>query len=501
MESSPPLIHAKSLAGDVYTYPVTTATEFKQRLATEYDLAPEWIHLLDPDSETPTIRDTPLQPTTVYALFVDPPEERRPVLLSWIAPLAEEVLNPHLRLENPSYVLTPREAATLAPSQLDYLAMTTPHTTILRPHFPRLTSNGWRRLFTNPAAVPLLYETYDTDRSWHPHFIDHAPLLAMNTHPETHLLLRRILDDMAIGILPPVRRPDLFWRNIARYQPYATELLSHLVGPSPLTHLDHLCENPSAIPFFLPLPLFLPLSDPRLKWNTIIAHAEAAPHFLPLLQQGYLAPPRISMASLFQNPNPCLLPFYRTLRPDEIIPWLDVLARHEDPAFLAFVEEFIPYLLKHETHTNGPLHVNSSLWMALNRNPSPHAIALLRQHPERIHWTLLTTNPSPEVIPMIEAYLDLHEQDGFAPFVSEESVSLLGYSFVRHGIRETYRGTTIWSDTYRTTINLGALSLHPAALPLLEKRPELIYRNSFSVRPDIYITPQGSLEPVPTHAH
>lgn len=217
MESSPPLIYAKSLAGEVYAYSVTTATEFKQRLATDYDLAPEWIHLLDPDSDAEETPD-PLQSTTVYALFVDPPDERCPVLLSWIAPLAEEVLNPHLRLENPSYVPTAREAATLAPSQLDYLAMTTPHLAVLRPHFPRLTSNGWRRLFTNPAIIPILYENIDTYHKWYPHFMDHAPLLAMNTHPDTHLLLRRILEDIATGIMPPVRRPEIFWRNIARFQ-------------------------------------------------------------------------------------------------------------------------------------------------------------------------------------------------------------------------------------------------------------------------------------------
>jgi hypothetical protein len=62
-----------------------------------------------------------------------------------------------------------------------------------------------------------------------------------------------------------------------------------------------------------------------------------------------------------------------------------------------------------------------------------------------------------------------------------------------HHTRETYQYRDLWHDYHKYTINLGALSLHPAALPLLKRRPELIYANSFTIRPDIYVTPKGSL--------
>jgi hypothetical protein len=147
---------------------------------------------------------------------------------------------------------------------------------------------------------------------------------------------------------------------------------------------------------------------------------------------------------------------------------------------VAFVEEHLDCLTQ-------------DAWKTLNRNPSPHALSLLRRHPKQIHWSLLCSNPSPEVIPMVEAYLDTFEENGFAPFVSTPMESLLGYTLMGHHTRETYQYRDLWHDYHKYTINLGALSLHPAALPLLKRRPELIYANSFTIRPDIYVTPKGSL--------
>jgi hypothetical protein len=180
------------------------------------------------------------------------------------------------------------------------------------------------------------------------------------------------------------------------------------------------------------------------------------------------------------NPDPALLAFYRTLPVHAFDGSWDTLCKHEDPAYLAFIEEHVEYL-------------TSEAWKTLNRNPSPHAVALLQRHPERIHWSLLCSNTSPQVIPMIEAYLASFEENGFAPFLSTPMESLLGYSLMSHHIREAYQYRDMWHEYHRYTINLGALSLHPAALPLLQQRPELIYPNSFSIRPDIYVIPMGSL--------
>lgn len=505
------VVCAKTLAGDLYVYPLTsvpTAQALKERIAVDHDLAAEWLHLLDMEEEEEKeedkdkdknknknkelYADTPLRPT-MYGLYIDPPDERRAVLHDWIRPLAHEVLNPHLLLENPSYVLTPREARSLAPVQLDYLAMTTPNVSVLRPHLAALSDNGWRRLVMNPAAVPLLQDIYENQPEWHTMFTANAPILAMNRHPNTADLLLRLLDDITIGTLPPFRRYDLFWRNVARYQPDAIyRLLNHPIGPGILSHLDHLCENPHAVTFFFPLPLGLSIADPRIRWNDLAIHYDAAPALLSLLPRllcdKNVPAPLLTFSALCRNPHPCLLSFYRTLPPHQIIPWLNLLARHEDSAYVAFVAEYIPYLVEWDSVYETPLHVTVGVWDALNRNPSPLAFDLLRRYPEHIHWSLLTTNRSPEVIPMVEAYLLSFEEAGFAPFVSDNMASLMGYHLLFNGHQETYRGYTLWSPIYRTTLNLGALSLHPAALPLLQKRPELIYANSFSVRPDIYRT-------------
>ena len=71
--------------------------------------------------------------------------------------------------------------------------------------------------------------------------------------------------------------------------------------------------------------------------------------------------------------------------------------------------------------------------------------------------------------------------------LSTEAVSLMGMSFVRQHIIETHQEKTVMDDSYRTILNRGAISLHPHALPLLQKYPILIYSNAFSLRNDIYI--------------
>ena len=137
-------------------------------------------------------------------------------------------------------------------------------------------------------------------------------------------------------------------------------------------------------------------------------------------------------------------------------------------------------------------HITEEGWKSLCYS-NPDAIPLLTRNPEKIHWSLLCCNPSPDVISMIEDVVCSFEEEGFAPFVSEEMVSLLGFSLAKNNIRETYRGKDMWHEEFKDVINLGALSLHPHALPLLQKRPEWIYSNSFSVRPDIYQLPTGTL--------
>lgn len=466
-----PLIYAKSMTGHIYEYAVRTVSEFKHRVATDCHLTVEFLHLFDPDTETEPAPTDPLCPTTIYALFMD--NTAKPVLLDWITPA---YINHSLLIDNPSYLPTEEALVQLPLSTLEYIVMNASYMDRMEPHLHRLTAVGWRRLFTNPHAVPLLERTYSLG-IWPPLFSEHAPLFANNTHPDIHHLLQRLLSDPSI---PPMRRPDLFWRNVARYQVHAITLLDHPTGPGHLTHLDHLCTNSDAVSYFFPLPLFLSMDDRRIRWNSIILHHEAALSVLPLLMNGRLAPPQISYPYLFLNPHPCLLVFYRTLPIETFYGSWDSLCKHEDPAYLAFIEEHLDQL-------------TPDAWKVLNRNPSPYAIALLRRHPEKIHWSLLCSNPSPEVIPMLEAYLDSFTENGFAPFLSTPMESLLGYSLMGNHVREAYQYRDLWHEYHRPMVNLGALSLHPAALPLLKRRPELIYQNSFTIRPDIYVTPQGNL--------
>lgn len=473
MNQEAPLIYAKSMSGTVYAYAVSTVAEFKRSIAHDHDLTPEFLRVFHPETEEELSRNDPLYPDIVYALFMD--TTATPILQEWIRP---DWLNPALLIENPSYRPSEQEMARFPPAVaiLEYLVMRAPYLDRLEPYFQQLTSIGWRRLFGNPHAPSFLEKTYSLG-TWTRQFPEHAPLLANNTHPDTSRLLRRLLSDPT---LPPIRRPDLFWQNVARYQSDAISLLDHPMGPGHLTHLDHLCSNPHTVSYFFPLPLCISFDDRRLRWNSLLPLPEATRYLLPLLQQGRLTSPRISYPYLFLNPDPALLVFYRTLPLETFHGSWDTLCKHEDPAYVAFIEEHMEHL---------PLEA----WKTLNRNPSPHALSLLRRHPERIHWSLLCSNPSAEVIPMVEAYLATFEENGFVPFLSTPMESLLGYTLMGYHIREAYQYRDLWHDDHRSTINLGALSLHPHALPLLQRRPELIYPNSFSLRPDIYVSPKGYL--------
>ena len=449
--TAPSTKFAKSMTGHIYEYAVHTAGEFIQKVSACYNIPRRFLSLLEPDEyqeidektgePTRTTRKYPdevLQEHIIYALLMDTPH---PVLLDWIDPT---MLNHHLRLENPSYHISDSERNTLIHTELDYLALHPGRIDIVTKHYERLAENGWRRLFTNTAALPFLEEHYEQTIE---QFYELAPLLAMNT--EVIPVIERLLQDDV-----PMRRPDIFWRNLSRNE-NAIALLE--LYPDRI-HLPSLSENPSAIPRITKY-----IEENEVDWRNLSANPGACPLF-------FRFPHLVDKYAVHLNPNPDVVKWIRLYLSTEEIKW-DMLCRYPEPEFIAFVEEHLDRL-------------TSEGWGILCYNPS--AIHLLKAHPERIHWTLLSCNPSADVIPMIEEYLS-------SASLSDEGPSLIGMSFIRHRIRERYQEKDLWHEDNRLIVNRGALSLHPHALPLLKRVPDLIYWNTFSVRPDIYEEVSGCL--------
>ena len=449
--TAPSTKFAKSMTGHIYEYAVHTAGEFIQKVSACYNIPRRFLSLLEPDEyqeidektgePTRTTRKYPdevLQEHIIYALLMDTPH---PVLLDWIDPT---MLNHHLRLENPSYHISDSERNTLIHTELDYLALHPGRIDIVTKHYERLAENGWRRLFTNTAALPFLEEHYEQTIE---QFYELAPLLAMNT--EVIPVIERLLQDDV-----PMRRPDIFWRNLSRNE-NAIALLE--LYPDRI-HLPSLSENPSAIPRITKY-----IEENEVDWRNLSANPGACPLF-------FRFPHLVDKYAVHLNPNPDVVKWIRLHLSTEEIKW-DMLCRYSEPEFIAFVEEHLDRL-------------TSEGWGILCYNPS--AIHLLKAHPERIHWTLLSCNPSADVIPMIEEYLS-------SASLSDEGPSLIGMSFIRHRIRERYQEKDLWHEDNRLIVNRGALSLHPHALPLLKRVPDLIYWNSFSLRPDIYEEVSGCL--------
>lgn len=453
------LKHAKSMTGHVYSYAVQTAGEFISRISQDYSIATVWLHLFDPtlSLEDPMDgsmnMDTHLHDEIIYAIFMDTPT---PQLLHWIDP---EMLNPHMRIENPSYILTEHEATHFTHSQLDYLAMYTTQIDIFETQLHRLSENGWKRFFYNLHAVPILEKHFEKTKQ---QFYENAPRLAMNPHAIP--LIIRFLEENT-----PMRRPDLFWRNLIKNES-AMSLLERYPEERD-TRFLFLSENPSAIPFIQSYLDQHPEAIDQFHWGQLSAMSEA----MPLLFQ---YPHKVSRSTIMYNSNSEVVRWIRMyLQPYEV-DWRPFCS-HTGQERMDYIKEYIQYITEEG-------------WNALSHSNSD-AIPFLKCHPEKIHWSLLCCNPSSDVIPMIKEFVTSYEETGFVPFVSHEMTSLLGFSLAQHNIRESYRGKDLWHTDFKYEINLGALTLHPHALSFLEKRPEWIYSNSFSVRPDIYQIPTGTL--------
>lgn len=498
---TPILKYAKSMMGRIYSYPVHTVGEFKQCIFQTYRIPLPYLRLLEPEeiqqidehgepTRTVTMYDDELLLSdVVYYILVDTIPAQ--TLLEWIQP---SDINPYLRIENPAYHITPEEADRLLPEDIDYLAIHPERIEVISKNYHRLTQKGWRRLFVNPAAGPLLEQIYDEIQT---QLCEYASFIAMNT--ETIPIVIRLLRDGA-----PIRYLDHFWRNLTENENALTFLREH--HPERMNPFI-LSKNPTAVPYFMEqIELHGEDYALHLDWRVLSSTVE----YEPLLAR---FPHLIDPIAIQRNTHPSVIQWIRIhLKPDEMN-W-DVIASHTDSAFIDLLEEHLGYL-------------TTGAWNTLCCNPS--AVHLLKRHPERIHWTLLCCNPSAEVVPLIENYLipfmdccsvdiatnhilaypilhrnRVNDEEGEGEgevevegeneeisvwnILSDEGASLIGTTFIRHHIHEQWRQKDICDEIYRTILNRGAISLHPHTLPLLKKYPALIYPNAFSLRNDIYVT-------------
>lgn len=451
--------YAKSLTGNLYSYMVHTVGEFLSCVSKQYCISTVWLALFDPNypSEDSTDgmlhADFILDKDIVYGIFMNTPT---PQLLYWIEP---ELLNPHLRIENPSFIMNEHEASHLCPSQLDYLAMYSKQMDIFETQLHRLTENGWKRLFHNEYAGGLLESQYENIKIY---FNKYAHFIATNKN--TIPILTRLLEENT-----EIHNRELFWRNLVKNES-AMDLLEKYPEERN-SRFRYLSENPSAIPFIESYLKQNPDSINRFDWDQLSALGEA----VQLLSQ---YPHKISVETIMYNPHPDAVSLIRNHLSPQMIEW-GTFCSISGLERLVYIEEHIDLITEEG-------------WKSLCRS-NTDGINLLKCYPDNIHWTLLCCNPSPDVIPMIEEFVKSYESTGSKPLISNEIISLLGFSLVKHNIRESYQGKDLWHEDFKKVINLGALSLHPYALPFLEKRTEWIYSNSLSVHPNIYQMPNGTL--------
>lgn len=501
---------AKSLTGHLYSYsPLPkaedtqkteedlkepTVADFLAEIAHRHKIPVADLHLLDPDTEEPLTPDQPLRADHVYALFMDTP---LPEPLSWID---RESLTLNELLKNPAYPLTAEEVASLTIYQRSTIASNTnPDTLALlapyllyaedlfeershfdprRRDFPGLDQDGWKALAMNEAAIPLLEAHYETVFLFFPHL---ANRLAVN---EASIpLLTRLLTDPRTHA-----RHDLqhVWaRHFQMYlyrNPAAIPLIEqcpdlmdlHFEGEMVGSSL--LYTNPGAIPHILYHLTQHPEFENILPWRTLCTIPEA----IPLLRQ---YPYRIQN-TIAMNPDPAALEWIRLIPFEDLKPihW-QTLCQNTDPAFLE--------LIQHHLENRPPSDLPDDAWIALSANPTA-TCWLHTCHPEKVWWTFVCKNPSPDAIPMIETYLDLHQNDpdhGIAPEWSFHFGHELHFRHILH-VKD---GLTLKSPMFQSLIHPAFLSVHPHALPLLQKRPELIYWPSFSTRTDIFEVPQWAL--------
>ncbi len=458
-QSIPPTMKtAKSMTGRLYEYPVRLISEFLDCISKDYRVPVPCLRLLSPEDDE---KDTPtcdpsqeMREDVIYLLFLD---DTISPLLPWID---EAQLNLHLRIENPSYLPSEADKESYAKYHLDYCAFYTHHLDIAEKYIDQLSDKGWTRLFNNHGAYSLLTRHMDLVEK---HFPRNAGWIAYN--PTLTPLLEHAFEQG--------------WSiNGSRYgSRFFTLHLSQNENAVPLLrrypeylHTGGLCSNPS--PDAIELLKEKINNDPtlleRLNWSTLSVN-EAA---IPLL---FEYPERVSHLAIYHQTHPDVIQWFRRYLPEHTVEGWENICKKKHPDFIAYVEEHLDQL-------------PPSAWKQLSANPS--AISLLRQHPDKIHWGLLCNNPSPDVIDMIEQRLLVTDP----PLVASSIlVSNIGYSLTRFNHLENAQGQTAYDDTFQYTINCGSLSLHPHALPFLEKHPEYIYWNSLSVHPGIYQRPSADL--------
>jgi hypothetical protein len=453
-DTQPTIKTAKSMTGRLYEYPVRLIGEFLDHISKDYGVPVPCLRLLCPEEDE---KDTPiLDPSqemredVTYLLFLD---DTVSPLLSWID---KEQLNHHLRIENPSYLPSEEEKESYARYHLDYCAFYEQHLDIVENHLDQLTDKGWTRLFNNHGAYPLLASHLDLVEK---HFQRNAWWVAYNPNM-TPLLEHALKEGWSID---GSRR---FSHNLSQNE-NAVPLLRQYPQ---YQNIEGLCSNrsPDAIILLKERIHQDPTLLDRLNWSSLSAN-EAAISLL------FEYPERVSHVAIYHQIHPNVIQWFRRYLPEHTMEGWENICKKNHPDFIAYIEEHMDQL-------------PPSAWKHLSANPS--AIHLLTQNPDKIHWGLLCNNPSPDVIAMIEQRLLVTDP----PLVTSSIlVSNIGYSLTRFNHLENAQGQTAYDDTLKYTINCGSLSLHPYALPLLERHPEFIYWNSLSVHPGIYQRPSADL--------
>ena len=201
------------MTGHVYSYSVRTAGEFKRHVAKDYQISPRYLHLLEPEEiqemdekgePSRTVNkydDEPLLPDVVYYLLCDTLPTQ--TLMKGIIPTE---INSQLQIESTTYRIPLEELIRYPSSCFDYLALYPERLEIVEEYIHKLTDRGWKRLFLNSAALPLMEKHEDL---LHHHFVLNGHILAML--PEGVPMITRLLQE---GIYPDV--VGEFWNNLNR---------------------------------------------------------------------------------------------------------------------------------------------------------------------------------------------------------------------------------------------------------------------------------------------
>jgi hypothetical protein len=446
VEEQPSMKIAKSMTGHIYSYPVKTISEFIERLSKDYQIPEELIRLLDPEEDTEEDKkeDTKdeMKEDVLYVIFVD---NSQSILLPWIK---EEKLNGYLRINNPSYILTEEDKESYVKHHLEYIAFYPKYTEIVRNHIDKFTKRTWMRFFNNDSAGPIMEEHIDLVKE---HFYDNAHWLGLNL--STIPLLERAIEEQW-----PVKNQESFCEKLSENE-NAIPLLRRYPH---YVNYHGLSDNPSedAIQYIKDMLKTDPTIVDKLSWSKLSANSAG----IDLL---FEYPDRVNRTSVYYNRNPRIVQWYHLYMDPSDEGWKQI-CYYSHPDFIYFIEQ----------HLDNLPH---SAWNSLSQNEG--AIDILKKYPSKIHWGLLCNNPSPMVIPMLLSCL---VEQYPALRLSSEGESVIGFSYTKHNYVETYKGKDVFDEFYRFVINRGSISLHPHALPLLERYPELIYWNSLSIHPGIY---------------